>query len=193
MTSMWCNRPNGRSIRLLTVTEATACQAVEHSHDTIQFEAVSARHPSQSRAKTPQALCCRIQLRAQPPHHGTGIDGSPAARLHLHTNHHLQTACRNVGASLIFTIMKDSYSLVLKYLPYSSGGSSVGLHAVLGSVFCFPLFHTPYLFRLSVLLARAKRWMVFTQFRGFNGCLRTACFPRRAIDFHRHAQNGRGQ
>jgi hypothetical protein len=31
MTSMWCNRPNGRSIRLLTVTEATACQAVEHS------------------------------------------------------------------------------------------------------------------------------------------------------------------
>jgi len=79
---------------------------------------------------------------AQPPHHGTGIDGSPAARLHLHTNHHLQTACRNVGASLIFTIMKYSYSLVLKYLPYSSGGSSVGLHAVLGSVFCFPLFHT---------------------------------------------------
>jgi len=60
MTSMWCNRPNGRSIRLLTVTEATACQAVEHSHDTIQFEAVSARHPSQSRAKTPQALCAEF-------------------------------------------------------------------------------------------------------------------------------------
>jgi hypothetical protein len=33
-------------------------------------------------------------------------DGSPAARLHLRTNRHLQTACRNGGASLIFIFRK---------------------------------------------------------------------------------------
>jgi hypothetical protein len=46
MTSRWCNRPHGRSIRLPAVTEATACQAVENSRvsEMTNFRAKNAYH-----------------------------------------------------------------------------------------------------------------------------------------------------
>ncbi|MGA3128674.1 MAG: hypothetical protein ABSD13_18420 [Candidatus Korobacteraceae bacterium] len=59
------------------------------SHHIIEPKAVSARHPSQGGAKPSPALCRRIQIQAQPPQHGTGLDGSPAARMYQCTNHHL--------------------------------------------------------------------------------------------------------
>jgi len=43
---------------------------------------------------------------ARLPHHGIGLDGSPAARMHQYPNHHLQAAYCGAGGSLIFILAK---------------------------------------------------------------------------------------
>ena len=77
-------------------------------------------HHKVEQTKTSPALRRRIQLQAESPKHGAGLDGSLAARLHKHTNRHLQAAYCHPGASLIFIFGKSllpSYGVRVLKIP----------------------------------------------------------------------------
>src|ERR1019366_1187687 len=72
------------------------------SHYLVEPETIPARYTPQGRAEAPEALRGRIQLPAQPPHHGTNHAAQANPCLSGNPNHHLQTTCRHAGAKLIF-------------------------------------------------------------------------------------------
>jgi hypothetical protein len=58
-----------------------------------------------------------------------GLDDAPAARPHLLTNHHLQSACRYDGASLIFIFRKCYSRRINSAFPRCIGKQATSLPA----------------------------------------------------------------
>src|ERR1035438_2969986 len=86
------------------------------SHYLVEPETIPARYTPQGRAEAPEALRGRIQLPAQPPHHGTNHAAQANPCLSGNPNHHLQTTCRHAGAKLIFIFVNfTNYSLISTY------------------------------------------------------------------------------